>query len=118
MTELATFDIRSFGGYRVMVATGEIDISNAVEFRSALQSAAPAGSDALIISLAGITYLDSNALAVLIEVNRRFEVSRRRFHVVCPPDSACSKLLKIAGLHSVLTLHDSTEDAVAGLAAI
>ena len=68
----------TFDGYRVIIAAGEIDISNAGEFRSALQRAAPAGSDALIISLAGITYLDSNALAVLIEVNRRFDVSRRR----------------------------------------
>jgi anti-anti-sigma factor len=116
VTELATFDIRSFDGYRLVVASGEIDISNVGEFRTALQQAAPAGSEALIVSLACITYMDSNALAALIDVNRRFEVSRRQFHVVCPPDGSCSKLLNIAGLHNVLSMHESTEDAVAGLA--
>ena len=113
MTDLATFDIRTFDGYRVIVATGEIDVSNAGQLRTALQSAAPVGSEALIVSLGDINYLDSNALAVLIEVSRRFDVSRRQFHVVCPPESACGKLLKIAGLHHALTIHDSTEEAIA-----
>jgi anti-anti-sigma factor len=116
VTELAKFDIKSFVGYLVIVATGEIDIGNAGDFRIALQNAAPAGSQALIVSLAGIRYLDSNALAVLIELSRRFAVSRRQLAVVCPTDSSCGKLVRIAGLHNVLSMYESTEEAVAGIA--
>ena len=113
MTELATFDVRESGGFRVVVAVGEIDISNAHEFRRALHDAAPAGTEALIISLAAITYMDSNAFAVLLETSRRFGVSRRELRIVCPPDSSCGKLVRIAGLHTVFPMFDSIETASA-----
>ncbi|HKW45010.1 MAG TPA: STAS domain-containing protein, partial [Candidatus Eremiobacteraceae bacterium] len=81
MTDLATFEVQNFTGYRLVVANGEIDIVNAGDFRSALQHSASAGTEALIVCLAGIRYLDSNALAILMEVSRRFSVSRRQLRV-------------------------------------
>ena len=117
MTELATFDVRSFDGYCVVVAAGEIDISNASEFRRVLQDAAPAGSEALIVSVAAITYMDSSALAVLLEMSRRIGVSRRQLRIVCPPESACAKLLRIAGVHKIFPMLDTIDIACSGLGA-
>ena len=33
-----------------------------------------------------------------------------------PPVKACGKLVRIAGLHNVLSMYESTEEAVAGIA--
>jgi|GEM_PF-1847441 len=118
MTNLATFVVQEFDGYRVFIAKGEIDIGNAAEFKTALQDAAPAGSEALIISLTDIKYLDSNALAVLIDVTRRFGVSRRQMGVVCPRDSASGKIVRTAGLHNVIPMFESTDEAVTGIVAL
>lgn len=115
MTELATFDVRTLDGYRVVVAAGEIDISNARDFRRALQDGAPAGTESLIVSLAAVTYMDSNALAVLLETSRRFGVSRRQMRIVCPPESSCGKLVRIAGLHKVFPMFDTVEIACSEL---
>ena len=117
MTAPATFAVQNCDGYRLIVATGEIDIGNAGDFKLALQDAAPAGMEALIVSLADVTYLDSNALAVLIEATRRFAVSRRQLCVVCPPESLCAKLVRIAGIHNVLPMFDALDAAIAGLTA-
>jgi anti-sigma B factor antagonist len=115
VTELATFDVRNLDGYRVVIAAGEIDISNARDFRRALQDAAPAKTEALIVSLSAVTYMDSNALAVLLETSRRFGVSRRQLRIVCPPESSCGTLVRIAGLHKVFPMFDTIEIACNGL---
>lgn len=117
MKGLANFDVRHFESYRLITAAGEIDIGNAGDFRLALQDAAPAGIEALIVSLADITYMDSNALAVLIEATRRFGVSRRQLCVVCPPESPCHRIVRIAGVHKVLPIYESLDAAIAGIAA-
>jgi anti-sigma B factor antagonist len=53
-------------GDRILTVTGEIDMSNADEFGSALDRELAAGT-ALTVDLTGVTYLDSAGVAVLFD---------------------------------------------------
>jgi anti-sigma B factor antagonist len=53
-------------GDRVLTVTGEIDMSNAAAFGSALDRELAAGA-AVTVDLSGVTYLDSAGVAVLFE---------------------------------------------------
>ncbi|MFC3741582.1 STAS domain-containing protein [Paractinoplanes deccanensis] len=53
-------------GATVLTATGEIDMSNASEFRAALDGALSAdGHGPVVVDLTGVGYIDSAGLAVL-----------------------------------------------------
>ncbi|WP_328617360.1 STAS domain-containing protein [Amycolatopsis sp. NBC_00355] len=53
-------------GDRTLTATGEIDMSNAAAFGSALDRELAAGGD-VTVDLTGVTYLDSAGVAVLFD---------------------------------------------------
>ena len=112
MTDQATFATRKVRGLLLVEATGEIDIGNAADLRTAVIDALGAG-DLLIVSVTGVTYMDSSALAVLTEIARRLDTQRRRLLVVAPRESAAGKLLRIVGLEHIVPLFETIDDAAA-----
>ena len=50
---------------------GELDVFTSPRLRDALEEAMPTGSEALVLDLRGLSFLDSSGLAVILGVNER-----------------------------------------------
>ena len=59
---------------------------------------AAAGDDALVVDLAGLTFLDSAAVHLLFRLVRRFQERGRRLAFVVPAESAASRVIEIIDL--------------------
>jgi anti-sigma B factor antagonist len=96
---------RDADGVPVVVAVGEIDMSNAMQFREALAAAAAdaaegGGTGDFVVDLTGIEYLDSAGINALFA-----HVSRVR--LIAAP--LLVPVLTVAGLTDVLSVHEPSE---------
>jgi anti-sigma B factor antagonist len=83
-------------GAPVLTAVGEIDMSNADAFATALTDAVTgAGDGPLVVDLTAVQYLDSAGLAALFE-------QAERIHVVS--GALLAPLLEISGLAELTTI--------------
>lgn len=84
-----------------LVLTGEVDVATSGDLDDRLQ-AAEAGS-VVSLDLAGVSFIDSSALRVLLEHHQRFEAAGGRLRLV-NVSSPTARLLEIAGLDGHLNL--------------
>jgi anti-anti-sigma factor len=90
MTTPLTLDTaRGSDGKLMLVAVGEIDLSNVDAFTLALSSAAIGGDPALLVDLSAVEYLDSAAISALAAHADRIELVA---HPILMP------VLKLSGL--------------------
>jgi anti-anti-sigma factor len=90
MTTPLTLDTaRGSDGKLMLVAVGEIDLSNVDAFTLALSSAAFGGDGALLVDLSAVEYLDSAAISALATHADRIELVA---HPILMP------VLKLSGL--------------------
>ena len=54
---------------------GELDVFTSPRLRDALEEAMPTGSEALVLDLRGLSFLDSSGLAVILGINERVSQS-------------------------------------------
>lgn len=95
MTTPLELSIRTDGdGTTVLTAAGEIDMSNAADFRDAL-SQAGAGDAGFVVDLTGVKYLDSAGLTALLPYAPRVRVTATA--VLAP-------VLSVSGLDSITTV--------------
>ncbi|MCG3042171.1 STAS domain-containing protein [Streptomyces sp. S1A] len=98
-TPLTLTDQRRPDGTPVLVAEGEIDMSNVGEFRAAVDRAAGvAGADGggrLVVDLTAVDYLDSAGLAALFAHADRLEL-------IAPP--LLDPVLTVSGLADLATV--------------
>ncbi|SFK86433.1 STAS domain-containing protein [Streptomyces pini] len=93
-TPLTLTDQRRPDGTPVLVAEGEIDMSNVGEFRAAVDRAA--GGGRLVVDLTAVDYLDSAGLAALFAHADRLEL-------IAPP--LLDPVLTVSGLADLATVH-------------
>ncbi|GAA3630858.1 STAS domain-containing protein [Streptomyces fenghuangensis] len=95
-TPLTLTDQRRPDGTPVLVAEGEIDMSNVGEFRAAVDRAAGAdGGGRLVVDLTAVDYLDSAGLAALFAHADRLEL-------IAPP--LLDPVLTVSGLADLATV--------------
>ena len=114
MTDQATFVTHRRSGVPVLEAHGEFDIGNVGDLSEAIR-AAHEGADTLVVSLAGVSYLDSSAIGVLIKAARAASTQRRKMLVIAPRNSAAGKLLRIAAVDQITPVFETVDDALASL---
>jgi anti-sigma B factor antagonist len=100
-------------GAVVVHLAGELDLHNADEVRGALLDAAASGPKRIVIDMAGVEFVDSTALGVLVEV--RSKVGRDCLLLAAPQIEA-RRTLQVSGLDRHLPVHDSVDEALASLA--
>lgn len=115
MTDLATFVTRDVRGVRVVDARGEFDLGNVGDLRTAIKNGLE-GVDVLVVTLAGVSYLDSSALGVLIQTSQLAGTQRRKLLIVAPREAPAGKLLRIAAIDQIAQVFQSVDDALATLA--
>src|ERR687887_2045691 len=66
---------RLVNGTCLVWVAGELDLHTAPELERALLAAATEAPGPVMVDLSGCTFLDSTALAILVEANRRLEAN-------------------------------------------
>ena len=89
---------------------GELDLYNAQDVREALVDACNGGSDRVVVDLSEVEFMDSTALAVLIEARTKL-VNRNAF-MLAAPGLETKRALQISGLDRHFTVHDSVPEAL------
>jgi anti-anti-sigma factor len=116
VTDLATFVTSEVNGVRVVEARGEFDLGNVGDLRATMKTALD-GTDVLIVTLGGVSYLDSSALGVLIQTSQLAGTQRRKLLIVAPREAPAGKLLRIAAVDQIAQVFQTIDDALATLSA-
>jgi anti-anti-sigma factor len=112
----AIFDIGEFDRIPVLSVSGDLDIGGAEVFRAALERAARTDSAAVIVSLAGASYIDSHSIRALFHFGRRLATNRRSLVLAVPPVLPFNRILHVSGLDRAFRVETSVERALAGVA--
>lgn len=101
-------------GEELSIATveGEVDASNAGEVGDRLRKAVTNHSTTLVVDLSGTTYIDSAGINMLYELNSELEHRQQRMRLVVPASSPIARMLSIAGLDTVVPVHETRAEAL------
>lgn len=113
MAELEISSEPVAGGSSLIRLAGELDLSNADDFREELARAEEDEPPALVVDLRGIKFMDSTGLRLLLGALRRAEQADRRF-VIVKGQEQVRDLFRVAGLEDVFELVDDPSEAVGG----
>lgn len=108
--ESAVTGIDRRDGAIVVVLAGELDLYNAEEVRSALLEAVAEGPALLVVDLGEVTFVDSTALGVLVDIHRRMG-GRDKFHLAAP-GLETRRALEVSGLDRHFSVHDTVAEAL------
>ena len=97
-------------GAVVVSLAGELDLYNAEEVRGALLDACSGEPEVLVVDLAGVRFIDSTALGVLIEARSRM-ADRSGFRLAAP-GLETRRALEVSGLDRHFVVHDSVAEAL------
>ena len=95
----------------VLTVFGELDIATAPELRTRLTTALEQGVTRLVIDLRALSFLDSVAVATLLQARARLG-DEGRMGVVVDPDSYIRLILEVAGMPRCLDIVETREQAV------
>jgi anti-sigma B factor antagonist len=88
-------------GRTVLVVDGEVDITTAGALANAISAAAAASSGDLIVDVAGVTFLDSTGIKILLQGSDAL-VERGRRLVLRKPQAPVHKTLEVVGVLTTL----------------
>jgi len=109
-----TFDLRSRqldATTTVVEVEGELHLSTAPAFRTALESAVAGAARAVILDLQAVTFIDSTGLSVLLTALRQVERSGGRLAVVCSNPTVL-RLFEITSLDTTFHIEPTLEAAL------
>ena len=94
----------------VVTLEGDVDLESSPQAREVLLESVRQGRKVLV-DLAGVTYIDSSGVASLVEA---FQTARKQgtgFALVCV-GSAALRVLQLARLDKVFTIHETLADGL------
>jgi anti-sigma B factor antagonist len=103
---------RCQGDAVIVSVQGEVDLHNSPDLRTALLSVLSPMPKRLILNLAQVPYMDSSAVAVLVEALQKLRPSGGRVMLVCLQPRV-KGLLEIARLDSIFVLAADEQQALA-----
>ncbi len=100
------------GGVAVVTVTGEVDVATCELLREGLLRVVTDEHDRdLVVNLAGVTFIDSAGVGVLVGAWRRLG-TRRGSLALAAPSPQVRRILATTGLTKVLAVYDLEADAV------
>src|SRR4051794_27520705 len=100
---------------RSLVHRGELDGACAGDVRNGVDQALAAGKRRVIVDLSETTYMETPALAALLDANARVRRFGAAFLVVVPVDSRVRQLFRVTRLDKVLRILETREAAIGAL---
>jgi anti-sigma B factor antagonist len=98
-------------GAVVVSLADELDLYNAEDVRNALLDVVAEDPALLVADLSEVTFIDSTALGVLVDIHRRMG-GRDKFHLAAP-GLEVTRALEVSGLDRHFSVHDTVADALA-----
>ena len=106
-----TADVSTQGTQTIVALAGEIDLSNHVALRTALNDLIVGGSVDLVLDLTDVTFMDSTGLGAMIGTRRRVHAFQGSLAIVLTND-AILRVFEVTGLDKVFDLYDSRAAAL------
>lgn len=105
--ELGQLTLRSHrtGDVHTITLVGEIDLSNAGEVERELLHAEATDAGAILVDLAGLQFMDSTGIRLLISADARARADGARLRLTRPP-AQVFRVLCIAGIDELLPFDD------------
>ncbi len=97
----------------VVAAAGEIDWASAPILREHLAGAMLAGVPHVVLDLAGVTFIDSSGLSVVIRADHQARARQGWLRLVTPPAQAY-KVLRMTHLDEALEIYATRDAALTG----
>ena len=110
--DLLQVHVTDHSGWRVVRATGQLDVATAPKFRQTLVQAQYGGETHVVVDLNGIEFMDSMGLGVVVGGLKRARTHQCQFVVACSNERIL-RLLELTGLAHVLRVVPDP-DAVTG----
>ena len=114
---LADVQIIHREGAVIARASGEIDMSNAGELRSAILDATPNDATGVLLDLSSVDYIDSAGIHLLYRLGENLRNRGQTLRVVIPPESPASDALRMAGVQRHVDVVVEVDEGLRGLAA-
>lgn len=95
----------------VLEVGGEVDAYSAPKLRERIDAIVENGENHLVLDLAGVDFIDSTGLGVLVSGHNKAREAGGRLDLVCNVDRII-KLMRITGLDDVFVIHQSVAEAV------
>ncbi len=97
-------------GYIVVKPKGELDLSNAFNFKKQLlDDFLNKGKNKLIIDLSDVHYMDSSALGAMISLHKSCRLNGGIL-VLIRMDKSLKRLFKLTQLDSIIPIYESLDD--------
>jgi anti-sigma B factor antagonist len=97
---------------RSLVPSGELDAAAAAEVRIRIEHALGAGKRRVIVDLSEIAYMETAAVAALLDANARLKRVGASMFIVIPSDSRVRVLFSITRLDKVLRVIGTRDEAL------
>ncbi len=97
------FDTHQHHSWFVISVTGDIDLSNADQVKTNIESAIGSGADKIAVDLRQVGFMDSTGLRVLIECHEQLTGEDRAFAIVAAK-GPIGRLFEITALHKYLSI--------------
>jgi anti-sigma B factor antagonist len=107
-----SFPVEVVEGVPVVVAPGEIDITNAEALRSALLRAAVNGHGTLVVDMTCTRFCDSSGMHALIAAHKRAQAEGREVLLVIPSTTVL-RVFALTGIDHVIPNFTSLAEALA-----
>ena len=95
---------REEGDWTIVEVAGQLDVATAPEFRQVLVEAQYGGASQVLVDVAGVEFVDSMGLGVLIGAHKRARSHEGASLVIARPSERMRHLLELTGLDTVLTV--------------
>jgi anti-anti-sigma factor len=115
MTAGDEMQVESIGGVAVASLSGELDIVRCAALRDVLTQAPGPHAVALLVDLAGLTYLDSAGVHLLLDVHRGLARRGHAMHLVRPQRRTPALVLELTDLGSAIEIHADRASALAAM---
>jgi len=108
--------VASLSGELALISvSGELDLYTAQRLQARIDEAGAVGADTVIVDLSEVSFIDSTALAVLVQETMRLE-GRGSSLVLVTNDPRTKRVVEVTGLNRVLRTYPTLQDALAELA--
>ena len=105
-------ETRSEGDWVVLSVKGEVDVYTAPKLRQEIISQVESRHYKLLVDLAGVEFMDSTGLAVLVGGLKRVKENEGAL-ILCGARDPIMRVLSLTGLNKVFPIHATLEEAIA-----
>lgn len=104
-------ETRVSGDFTIVDVTGEVDVFTAPKLREAILGLLTDGATRIIVNLAGVGFMDSTGLGVLVGALKRVK-ERDGELAVAGAQGTVLRVLTVTGLNAVFPMHDTVDAAL------